>query len=89
MGKLGVLTSSTPYVTTIPVPGLGQLDARSGTNYYYHNDWVGSSRTASNVAGGVTWSKSFSPYGDVYNTGTDINDRKVAVVAVMKKADSR
>jgi hypothetical protein len=83
MGKLGVLSSSAPYAMSVPAPGGGQLDSRNNSvTYYYHPDWLGSYRTVSSVqAGTVAWSKSFSAYGDPYNTGTDTNDRLAGMLA--------
>ena len=76
LGKAGVLENSALFNNAyVPLPGGGALSlgccvGGEQSQFYLHRDWIGSSRVASNVpasgSGSVDYSRSFSPYGDVY-----------------------
>ena len=71
---VGSLGSSTYYFHYyhVPLPGGGMLSKDSSTyGSYIHQDYLGSARVASTIAlsgnGAITYDRSFSPYGVVYN----------------------
>jgi RHS repeat-associated protein len=80
-GKVGVLKTSALFDNAyVPLPGGGAMSlgcciSSAQAAFYLHRDWLGSSRVASSVAtsgsgSGEDYSRSFSPYGDVYqNSG--------------------
>jgi RHS repeat-associated protein len=74
-GNMAITTIAGGVATTqsakFPLPGgatLYETGSSGGSQYFLHNDWLGSTRLASSVAGrSFYFDRAFAPFGQTYN----------------------
>jgi RHS repeat-associated protein len=68
IGKTAIMQGQTAQSAYIPLPGGATAYFTGGAKYFWHNDWLGTTRFASTIAGrALVFDRAFAPYGDMYN----------------------
>jgi RHS repeat-associated protein len=75
VGKTAIMTGQTTSSAYFPLPAgesVYETGSSGGTQYFWHKDWLGSSRFASTVGSRTSYyDRAFAPFGETYSNYTN------------------